>query len=227
MKGEDQLEGLQGQYTSPWYVSFYLIEVSLLYLETQLRLPTFSFRKCVLMPRPPPPASGRRQDELRKSFMLDRNGEECIFVVKNGNTTGVTIGRGTNIESFAWEYDSYDICSTSMEIATYPYNHKNCPRSFRVHPVFSPVVPAGLILPMCSIFPHTTGLRSGSRRPFPTPTFTQSWPRSLDRCTTTSRTLVRPSFSFSTLQPLLLPTRFFVYGLVVDADGCFGWWIAV
>ncbi|KAG8740173.1 hypothetical protein FRC10_004699, partial [Ceratobasidium sp. 414] len=31
-----------------------------------------------------------KEDELRHPTMLDKNGEECIIVVKNGNTTGVT-----------------------------------------------------------------------------------------------------------------------------------------
>jgi hypothetical protein len=41
-----------------------------------------------------------KEDELRYPTMLDANGEECLIVVKNGNTTGVTIGRATGIESF-------------------------------------------------------------------------------------------------------------------------------
>ena len=67
-----------------------------------------------------------KEDEIRKPFMLGRNGEECITVIKNGSATGVTIGRGsTSIESFLREYDDYGIRSTSMEIAIYPYSHED------------------------------------------------------------------------------------------------------
>ena len=70
--------------------------------------------------------------------MLDTNGEECIIVVKNGNATGVTLGRGSGIESFIQEYDDDGIRSTSIEIATYSYSRNDgalfCPRGFRVYP---------------------------------------------------------------------------------------------
>jgi hypothetical protein len=55
--------------------------------------------------------------------MLDANGEECLIVIKNGNTTGVTIGRATGTESFIREYDNYGIHSTSMGVATYLYGY--------------------------------------------------------------------------------------------------------
>ena len=54
--------------------------------------------------------------------MVDVNRKECIIVVKNGNATGVTLGRGSGIESFVREYDDDGIRSTSMEIAIYSYN---------------------------------------------------------------------------------------------------------
>lgn len=67
-----------------------------------------------------------KEDELRHPTMLDANGEECLIVVKNGNTTGVTVGRATGIESFVREYDDDgSIHSTSMEVAIYPYSHKD------------------------------------------------------------------------------------------------------
>ncbi|KAF8837533.1 hypothetical protein BDN67DRAFT_185210 [Paxillus ammoniavirescens] len=65
------------------------------------------------------------EDELRHPTMLDANGEVCLIVVKNGNSTGVTIGRATGIESFVREYDDYGIRSTSMEVAIYPYSHED------------------------------------------------------------------------------------------------------
>jgi hypothetical protein len=66
-----------------------------------------------------------KDDELRRPTMLDENGEECLIVVKNGTTTGVTLGRATSIESFVREYKDYAIHSTSMQVAVYPYSHKD------------------------------------------------------------------------------------------------------
>lgn len=57
--------------------------------------------------------------------VLDKNGEECIIVVKNGNTSGVTIGRVTSIESFVREYNEHGIHSTSMQVAIYPYSYED------------------------------------------------------------------------------------------------------
>ncbi|KAF8483854.1 hypothetical protein DFH94DRAFT_792531 [Russula ochroleuca] len=56
---------------------------------------------------------------------FDANGEECLLVVKNGNTTRVTIGRVTGIESAIREYGSYGLKRTSLEVAVYPYSHKD------------------------------------------------------------------------------------------------------
>jgi hypothetical protein len=57
--------------------------------------------------------------------MLDANGEECLLVVKNGSSTGVTIGRTTGIMSFVREYFEDGTHETSMELAIYPYGHKD------------------------------------------------------------------------------------------------------
>jgi len=65
------------------------------------------------------------EDEIRQPTQLDANGEGCLIVIKNGKSTGVTIGRGTGIESFIREYDEYGIQSTSMGVAIYPYSHKD------------------------------------------------------------------------------------------------------
>lgn len=70
-----------------------------------------------------PPAASRRP-QARRSTSPDHtrhDGEECLTVVKNGNTTGITIGRATGIESSVREYDNYGIRSTSTEVAIYPY----------------------------------------------------------------------------------------------------------
>lgn len=65
-----------------------------------------------------------KEEEIRQPTLLDANGEECLIVIKNSRSTGVTIGRGTGIESFVREYH-HGIKSTSMAIAIYPYSHKD------------------------------------------------------------------------------------------------------
>ena len=65
-----------------------------------------------------------KDGELRHPTMLDANGEECLIVVKNGTSTGVTLGRANSTESFVRDY-KYGIRSTSMEIAIYPYSHED------------------------------------------------------------------------------------------------------
>jgi hypothetical protein len=65
------------------------------------------------------------EEEIRQPTSLDENGEECLIVIKNGKSTGATIGRGTGMESFVREYHDSGMHSTSMEIAIYPYNHKD------------------------------------------------------------------------------------------------------
>ncbi|KAI9429780.1 hypothetical protein H4582DRAFT_2144353, partial [Lactarius indigo] len=64
--------------------------------------------------------------EIPQPTLLDANGEGFlqVIVIKNGKSTGVTIGRGTGIESLVREYHDYDIKSTSMEIAIHLYSHK-------------------------------------------------------------------------------------------------------
>ncbi|KAI6118380.1 hypothetical protein F5141DRAFT_1187254 [Pisolithus sp. B1] len=64
------------------------------------------------------------EEEIRNPKQLDGN-EEFLPVVKNGKTTGVTIGRGTGIESFVRQYDNYGVKRTSMEIAVYPYSYRD------------------------------------------------------------------------------------------------------
>src|SRR5260221_13592335 len=70
-----------------------------------------------------------KEKELRYPTMLDKNGEECLIVVKDGKTTGLTFGRGTGIESFVRIYSDYGIFSTSMEVAIYPHSHRGGPFS--------------------------------------------------------------------------------------------------
>lgn len=56
--------------------------------------------------------------------MLDATGVESFFVVKNGSTTGLTIGRTTGFESFVREYENNTIRSTSVMMAIHQYSHK-------------------------------------------------------------------------------------------------------
>jgi hypothetical protein len=65
-----------------------------------------------------------KDGELRHPTMRDVNGEECFIVVKNGTSTGVTLGRASGIESFVRIYDEYRIHSTSTEIAIYSYSYE-------------------------------------------------------------------------------------------------------
>jgi hypothetical protein len=65
-----------------------------------------------------------KEDEIRKPKQLDADGEPCLIVIKNGRTTGATIGRGTGIESFVRDYKN-GIKGTSMEMAIYPYSHRD------------------------------------------------------------------------------------------------------
>jgi hypothetical protein len=68
-------------------------------------------------------------DEIHNLQHLDANGEPCLLVVKNGLTTGTTIGHVTGMESFTRIYNEYDIKETSMEIAVLPYGNMNGPFS--------------------------------------------------------------------------------------------------
>ena len=58
-----------------------------------------------------------KDGELCHPTMLDANGEQCLIVIRNSATTGVTLSRATGIESFVREYKDYAISWTSMEIA--------------------------------------------------------------------------------------------------------------
>ncbi|KAL4078815.1 hypothetical protein V8B97DRAFT_2067909 [Scleroderma yunnanense] len=66
-----------------------------------------------------------KESKLRHPTMFDANGEPCLIVVKNGNSTGVTIGRATCTMFFVREYFKDGTHETSMELAIYPYSHKD------------------------------------------------------------------------------------------------------
>jgi hypothetical protein len=62
---------------------------------------------------------------MRRPDMLDIDGESCLLVVKNGHTTGVTIGRATGIFSYVRKYYENSTHETSMEWAILPYDNKS------------------------------------------------------------------------------------------------------
>lgn len=62
---------------------------------------------------------------MRNPDTLDISGKPCLFIIKNGNTTGVTIGRATGIFSYVREYFSNNTHRTSMEWAILPYDRNS------------------------------------------------------------------------------------------------------
>jgi hypothetical protein len=65
------------------------------------------------------------EDELRRPQMYDVDGKPCLTVIKNGCTTGTTIGRATGIKSFVREYFPDGTRRTSMEWAILGYDLKS------------------------------------------------------------------------------------------------------
>lgn len=58
--------------------------------------------------------------------MCDSDGEPCILVVKNGNTTNTTIGRANGVFSIVRDYfQDMSIHQTSMEWAIINYGSKS------------------------------------------------------------------------------------------------------
>lgn len=62
------------------------------------------------------------EELMRAPDMLDHDNEACLLVIKNGNATGVTIGRATGIESFVRDEDTGEV---SLEWAIYNYDRKS------------------------------------------------------------------------------------------------------
>ena len=71
------------------------------------------------------PLMGTITNELmRHPDMWDSAGEPCLVVVKNGNSTGTTIGRASGVFSIVREY--FDMSSqTSMEWGIIKYDSKS------------------------------------------------------------------------------------------------------
>lgn len=63
-----------------------------------------------------------QDDEIRNSQHLDVHGEKCVLVVKNGLTTGTTVGRTNGLDSFTRTYAEYGVKQTSIELAVLPYD---------------------------------------------------------------------------------------------------------
>jgi hypothetical protein len=63
-----------------------------------------------------------QEDDMHNPDMLDREGEPCLFVTKNGNATGLTVGRASGIFSFVREYFENGTHHTSTEWAILPYD---------------------------------------------------------------------------------------------------------
>ncbi|KAI1788973.1 hypothetical protein LXA43DRAFT_1096856, partial [Ganoderma leucocontextum] len=65
------------------------------------------------------------EDLMCNPDMLDKDAESSLLVIKNGNTTGVTIGRATGIFSYVREYFNNGTHQTSREWAILPYDNKS------------------------------------------------------------------------------------------------------
>ncbi|KAH9890582.1 hypothetical protein C8Q73DRAFT_747444 [Cubamyces lactineus] len=65
-----------------------------------------------------------KDKEIRSPQQLDANGYKCLHVVKNGLTTGTTVGRVNGLDSFTRVYTEYGIKETSIEVAVLPCDRK-------------------------------------------------------------------------------------------------------
>jgi len=79
-----------------------------------------------------------QDNEIHNPQHLDVHGEKCLPVVKNGLTTGTTVGRTNGLESFTRIYNEYGIKQNSIEIAVLPYD--------RAHGTFSAAGDSGSIV---------------------------------------------------------------------------------
>ncbi|KAG8906166.1 hypothetical protein FRC01_008107 [Tulasnella sp. 417] len=70
-----------------------------------------------------------KDDEIRRPNHLDVHGEKALLVVKNGRTTGTTIGRTNGLESFTRPYIENGPKYTSIDVAVLPYDKLRGPFS--------------------------------------------------------------------------------------------------
>ena len=64
-------------------------------------------------------------EEMRAPTSLDENGEPCLMVIKRGRTTGLTIGRASELESFSRDIWGDGTTQISKEWAILPRNSKS------------------------------------------------------------------------------------------------------
>lgn len=69
------------------------------------------------------------EDLMHRPDMSDYDSEPCLLVIKNGKTSGVTIGRTNGIFSYVRQYYDNHTHQTSIEWAILPYDHKSGPFS--------------------------------------------------------------------------------------------------
>jgi hypothetical protein len=62
------------------------------------------------------------KEPLLNPDLLDDNDMPCLIVLKDGNTTGLTVGRVTGIESFVRDDDTEE---ESIDLAVYNYDKKS------------------------------------------------------------------------------------------------------
>ncbi|KAI9442962.1 hypothetical protein H4582DRAFT_1921557 [Lactarius indigo] len=65
-----------------------------------------------------------KDKEIRSPQQLDANGYKCLHVVKNGLTTGTTVGCVNGLDSFTRVYTEYGLEETSVEVAVLPCDRK-------------------------------------------------------------------------------------------------------
>ncbi|KAH7882030.1 hypothetical protein F5I97DRAFT_1832632 [Phlebopus sp. FC_14] len=79
-----------------------------------------------------------QEAEMHNPQHLDVHGEKCLLVVKNGLSTGTTVGRVNGLESFRRIYKEYGISQKYLEIAVLPYD--------KAHGKFSDVGDSGSVV---------------------------------------------------------------------------------
>lgn len=128
--------------------------------------------------------------KLRSPDMLDRDGEPCLFVIKSGKTTGVTIGRATVASPTSASTSpttltrrrrsgSFSPTTTSPGPSPPPATRARLSLTARARlAVSSPAVPARRSSRTSRTRrPATGSLRKSGTTGFPTPPYPRSWSR--------------------------------------------------
>jgi hypothetical protein len=63
------------------------------------------------------------EEVMRHPDMVDHDGEPCLYVIKSGLKTGVTIGRATGLFSHVRQYFYNNTSQTSIEWTILPYDN--------------------------------------------------------------------------------------------------------